>query len=130
MNPTDVFRKFVINILLFSFAVAAIGAVLFTGYLKAYYLQVFPYLLVFFIFFNILIFYLLIRASKLRPAKFISTFMMLTGIKLFVYLISLAGYVFADKPHAVPFLIAFLLLYIFYTVFEVMAVLGFLKKVK
>jgi hypothetical protein len=130
MIMPDTFKKFVINILILSFIITAIGAVLFTGYLSKYYLPVFPYVLVFYLGLNILVFYVLLKSSQFRPARFVSNFMMMTGIKLFAYLAFLVIYVFSDKPHAVTFLLTFLILYVVFTVFEVVAVLHYLKKLK
>jgi hypothetical protein len=71
----------------------------------------------------------LVSASNLRPATFINRFVALTGIRLFLFLIVILVYIFLIKYQPVSFLLTFLCGYFVYTVFEVVAILKYLKKI-
>ena len=72
----------------------------------------------------------IIIASQADNKKFTYKFMGATGLKMFVYLILIVIYLLLDREHAVPFLISFLILYVLYSFFEVLAVLKYLKNNK
>jgi len=69
----------------------------------------------------------LIIASREDSKKFTYKFMGATGLKMFIYLVMMVIYLLLDKNHAVPFLVSFLILYVLYSLFEVLAVLKYLK---
>jgi predicted PurR-regulated permease PerM len=50
--------------------------------------------------------------------------MLATFVKLLIYLVAVLAYVFTNKEKLLPFILAFFLLYIFYTVFEVINILS------
>lgn len=56
-----------------------------------------------------------------NPKKFVMRFMMTTTMKLLLYLSVILTFVLLNKSQAVAFVIAFLLFYIIFTVFEVLA---------
>lgn len=56
-----------------------------------------------------------------NPKKFVMRFMMTTTMKLLLYLSVILTFVLLNKSQAVAFVIAFLLFYIIFTVFEVRA---------
>lgn len=63
----------------------------------------------------------MVQAGKKRPGLFIRNFMALTVIKFFVYLIIIVAYCLLKPANAVAFSAGFLLLYFFFSAFEVMA---------
>lgn len=69
-----------------------------------------------------------IRASKERPQLFPTYFMAITGIKMLVYIVALAIYIFIYTTTAIPVIITFLILYVIYTILEVISALRILKK--
>jgi phosphatidylglycerophosphate synthase len=115
-------RTFLASILL-----AILGWVLFAGPLQAYYLSIFPYLLLFFVFITNLFHGLLIRAGKKDMIKFSNKFMMYSGIKLFIYITVILVYIFMNKGDAAPFLLAFLVLYFVFTFMEVVSATRYFK---
>ena len=121
-------KKFIIRTLNFSLIIAAIAFVIFYFLIPQFYLQVFPFLLLFFVLTTIGIHLLLTKAGK-KPIRQFSTFYLgsITA-KLFVYFIFIIAYVLADKSNAIPFIIAFLSLYILFTFFETYSLLNSLKK--
>jgi len=80
-----------------------------------WYLFIIPaYFLVLFIFFHSQ----LLKSSKKRAAAFVSSYMLLTGIKLFLNIGILMAFMFTLKTNVVTFTIAFLIHYFLYTGFE------------
>ena len=71
-----------------------------------------------------LIFHLVVHsASEKKFSKFISYFMLATVVKLLLYIIVIFLYVYQNKSDTLAFVITFLLLYIIYSVFEVINLL-------
>src|ERR1035437_10027956 len=96
--------------------------------LKIFYLRIFPFMLLCFFLINILVHYILVKASSKRPEKFSVHFMAAFGLKLLVYILFVGIYLFFRKQNAVPFLITFFILYLLYTILEVFEIVSFLKK--
>ena len=72
----------------------------------------------------------LIKSSSGRPQKFINMFMVVTGIKLMIYLFFILIYIIALTEYALPFLGIFFPLYIVFTVLEIKQLLAFLKNME
>jgi hypothetical protein len=72
--------------------------------------------------------YLLISAITLRPASFVNRFIALTGGRLLFYLLVILVYLVLVKYQPVSFVITFICGYLVFTIFEVAAILNFLKK--
>lgn len=121
-------KTFIIKILSFSLILSAISFVLFYLLIPQFYLQVFPFLIVFFVVLTIGMHLVLTRAGKKEIRQFSTYFMGSITAKLFIYLIFIIIYVFTDRENAVPFLLTFLCLYILFTFFETYSLLGDLKK--
>ncbi|MFM1876078.1 MAG: hypothetical protein RL266_1815 [Bacteroidota bacterium] len=69
-----------------------------------------------------------VKASHEKPTLFPTYFMAITGLKMLTYLIALGVYVYIFKDSATPVIIAFLTLYVIYTVLEVSSALKYFKK--
>ena len=118
-------NKFIIQLFVFS-GILGLLAYGLTFVLPAnYFSPVIPFLFPFFISITVIIFNFLVKSSEKKFNSFVNRFMMTTFIKLFVYLIVLIAYVFTHKQDAVPFIFAFFILYIAYTVFDVVILLKF-----
>ncbi len=61
----------------------------------------------------------LLNAEDKRPAVFVRRFMGTTTVRLFVFIIILAGYSFTHVPQAVSFILHFLVFYLVFTAFEI-----------
>jgi hypothetical protein len=72
--------------------------------------------------------YVLLRITAMNPRKFVGYFMLATTLKLMNYLIVVFVYVFYVKEGMLAFILAFFLLYIIYTVFEVITILAQTKE--
>lgn len=69
-----------------------------------------------------------IKASKENPNRFPTYFMAITGLKMLAYLVALGIYVFIFQKQAIPAIIGFLILYLTYTVLEVISAVRMVKK--
>ena len=79
----------------------------------------YPYIVLFFFSVTLLMHRLLVQAYQQRFARFTSRFMLITFVKLMLYLIVLAAYVFLVNPSdAKGFLVAFLVMYMAFLAFE------------
>lgn len=73
--------------------------------------------------------YILVKANENSPKRFIAYFMGVSGMKLLAYIAALAIYVLLiDREGAIPFVIAFAVLYLIYMVFDITALMGEVKK--
>jgi len=70
----------------------------------------------------------LLQISEKSAQKFSSRFMMVSGIKMIIYLIFITIYVFTFTDQAKVFLISFFILYITFTAFEVVQIMLYLKR--
>lgn len=68
-----------------------------------------------------------IKASGERPQLFPTYFMAITGLKMLVYILALGIYVFLYREIGIPVVIMFLILYVTYTILEVISALRILK---
>lgn len=75
----------------------------------------------FFVLVTALLHYILIRPGR-TPQQFVRMFMLLTTLKLFLFMLILVTYIFLiDTNSALVFIIYFLVFYFSYTAFEVAA---------
>ena len=85
------------------------------------------YILIFFYSVTLIMYYVLLKASEKRFSKFTTYFMLATFLKLMLYIAVLLIYVLLNRLDAIPFIITFFILYVFYTVFEVISILSYSK---
>lgn len=67
--------------------------------------------------------YILLRITRLNPRRFVSYFMLATFIKLIVYFSAVLVFVFTNRENILSFIITFFVMYILFTVFEVVLIL-------
>ena len=82
----------------------------------------------FFVITTVVIHIVLTRVAAKDPKKFIMTFMGITGIKLFGYLIIIVIYAFLNREAAIGFTMCFLVLYFLYSSFEVVVLYKQMRK--
>jgi len=87
-----------------------------------------PYLLILFYVITAVVHYVLLKITVLNPRKFVGYFMLATFLKLLNYLIVIVVYVFIVKEGILSFVLSFFVLYIIYTVFEVVTILAQTKE--
>jgi len=120
--------KFLRNILVYSAVLGAIAIVLYFFLPKQVITPVLPYLFFFFTSLTLISYYVLLGSIKAKMSRFVNTFLISTIVKLIIYISVMIIYVLMNRPDAVPFMIAFFILYLFYTVFEVIHMIGLTRQ--
>ena len=121
-------KVFIIKILTLSIILTLISAVLFLTVLKTFYFRSFPLQLLIIASLTAFGHIRLIKACELNMRKFATVFMLSVTMKLIVYLSFLLIGLLIDHSNAMTFVLTFFILYVCYTVFEVIEALKFLKK--
>lgn len=87
--------------------------------------------LLIYIYFSIITFlfhYGIVRTTRLRPQVFVRYYMGATTFKLLLHLGIIIIYSIFHRPMAVHFIVTFMIMYLLFTAFEVMAVWRKIKK--
>lgn len=122
------FKNFVRNIAILTMALAVIALAMYYLAPKKYLTPTLPYQIVFFLVITLgLHYFLLNSAENKKKVKFISSFMLVTTVKLLGFLAIILIYAFQAPHDAVTFLITFFILYMLYTIFEIISILKFIK---
>lgn len=121
-------KKFIIREIVFATILGIVAYVLFQTILKEHYLPVFWILFCLISLFTAIFHLSIIQASNKEFSKFSSKFMMFAGIKMIIYLFIIVFYAFLFPDKAKFFLISFFILYMFFTAFEVIHIVGYFKK--
>ncbi len=72
----------------------------------------------------------MLRITRNDVSKFSFKFMMLSFLKMFIYIVFGVLYIVFDEENAVNFLIVYLLLYVAYAVYEVKSVMKLINDSK
>ena len=121
-------RFFLKKALLFCLALSGISLILFDTLLKAHYLKIFPLQFGLLALVTVLSHLRLMNAIQLNVRKFNTIFLSIMSLKLFIYLTFILVCLLIDRSRAIEFVLSFLILYIFFTVFEVTEISNFLRK--
>ena len=124
----DFRKKFIVSLSVLTSIIVLIGFIVFWFILPGKYLNVFPFLLLFFSFVTLVTHFVLMRSLTKSQRAFINTFMLSVMARLLVYLMFFGIYIYLNKENVLVFTIIFLLFYITFTLFEVISVLRYLKK--
>ena len=124
------FKRFALFLFLFTAVITLAGYLVMKYLLPGHYFTGCLFLPLMLYIVTIAVHRYLIIASREEDKKFTYRFIGATGIKMAIYMVFLVVYLLLDREHAMPFLICFLVLYVFYSVFEVLAVLKYLKNNK
>lgn len=123
-----IFKRFLMQELLFTVLVAVIALVLFKTVLVEFYLPVFWILIAIIAILTSVFHYSIIQIQDKGASKFATRFMMVSGIKMMIYLVFITLYAFIFPDKAKIFLISFFILYLLYTVFEVVLIVRYLRR--
>lgn len=125
MTPYLAYLK---QLLLFSIALGVVGGAL--NYLlpAGYVTSALPYLFLLFIAVNLAGYYFLVKSLERKFIKFLNTFLLFTTLKLLLYIAVLVIYILLHRYDAVPFGLTFFILYLFYTVHEIVSLFAQSKK--
>ena len=124
------YLAFIKKLFLYTVFIAVIGVA--AAYLLPanYITPTLPFLYVFFFAATLLVHYVLLQVSLKKASSFINYFMLLTFGKLIFFLSIVLAYALLRREDAAQFIIAFFVLYIFFTVFEVVQSLSLTKSIQ
>lgn len=120
-------KKFITRGIIISLILSIVGFFMFITILKEYFSFSFPVLLLVIFLINVLFHHYLIRSAGGSNRKFPIKFLSATAIKMGLYLVLIILFVVFDRENAVPFLFVFMIIYVVFTIFEVVSVLDYLK---
>lgn len=83
-----------------------------------------PFLIIYFYLITLGVHIIIVRATRRSPRQFVTWFMGATFLKFFIYVITVFIYAFFNRADLIPFVISFFILYIIYTIIEVVSVVG------
>jgi len=86
-----------------------------------------PYLFVFFTAVTLTGYYFIIRSANTKFIRFINSYLLVTVIKLFLFIGVIFFYLLHNRQDAAPFAFSFLILYLCYMIFEVVNLVSFFK---
>lgn len=126
---SQAFRSYIIKLSIFTGVFAVIGIVA-QSLLPAHrFPSAFLPLLGFYYLLSAGAHFILLKGNEKSPNRFTAYFMAVSGLKMLAYIIALAIYVgLIDRAGAIPFVIAFTVFYAFYTVFDVVMLMGEVRK--
>jgi hypothetical protein len=121
------FKKFIRGLTVFTLIIVGVSAVLFLLFFKAYYLPVFPVVVLFYYLSTAFLHKYMIHITRKADSNFSFKFMLISFVKMFVYIVFGVLYIIIDDKNAVAFLIFYLLLYVAYAVYEVRSIINFIN---
>jgi hypothetical protein len=86
-----------------------------------------PWLFVFFIGVTLAGYYFILRSAKTRFIKFINAYLLVTVVKLFLFIGVIFLYLLHNRQDAAAFAISFFVLYLCYMIFEVVNLVSYFK---
>lgn len=116
-------KKFFYKVIAISLVLAILGAIVFVFVIPQYYLPVLPFLLLFFAVTTLLLHHYQLQLAKKSMARFTSSTMLISFLKLFLYSLVAVIYIIFDTENAKVFVACLMLFYIVFTTFETVEVL-------
>lgn len=124
------FFKFIKGLTIYTLIILGVGSLLFLTVFKSYYLNILPVVLLFYYISTLVLHKFMLQISQKDISRFSFKFMMLSLIKMFVYIIFGVLYIIIDEENAVIFLIVYLILYVAYAIYEVRSVMNLINESK
>ena len=117
IDPLNIFLK---KLLFLSTGVAFFILIFYFAADGAWFSPALPFLLIFFMAVTLLSYYYLQKSALRDPRRFIQSYLGTTVARLMLYLAIIVVYVLLYRQDAVNFLAGFFVLYVIYSVFEVL----------
>ena len=114
--------KFLRQLLIFSVILGFIALILDYLLPKTYLSPAIPFLFFFFIAASLISWHFLQHSFDKRFIRFVNTYLLTVIAKLFLYIGVMISYVFINRKDAVAFMLGFFILYLCYTIFEVVCI--------
>ncbi|MBN3035296.1 MAG: hypothetical protein JW861_06895 [Bacteroidales bacterium] len=112
-------KRFLIRLTFLTLLIAAATYIAFRLLPPSYVTPALPGIILFFYVTTVLVHWILLKASHSRFERFVNWFMLLTVGKLILFLTLILVYSLINREDAVAFILAFSVLYVAYTLFEV-----------
>jgi len=116
--------KYARQLLLLTFAAGILSLALFFILPHAWVSPSLPFLFVFYYSCSLISYIFLDRSFSKKINRFVSVYMLTTAVKLFLYVAVIIIYALVNRKDAIPFLLNFFILYLVYTVFEVIQIVS------
>lgn len=126
----NTFRRYLIRLGFITIFSGVIALGFYWKLFPEFYLNIFPFLILFFFITHALTNYLISTVNIDDHRKYINRFLLSSSIKLLTYLLFILVYLFFNREKALLFVIPFFILYLIFTSFEVTFLTGTLKKNK
>jgi len=117
------FKVYIKKSIILTIAIGIIAYILTFFLPERYCSPTLPYLIIFFFAVNMIVHYLLQKAEERQFRRFITNYMLATFLRFFLYLIIIIAYVLTNRNDAIPFIITFFILYVIYSIHEVITIL-------
>ncbi len=88
-----------------------------------------PGIIIFFLLLTISVFYFQIKVSLQKTSKMVNFFMIATALRLLLFLVVVISYSLLNKGDAANFIISFFIIYLAFSVFEVIQLLTLQDKI-
>jgi len=119
LNTSTPYFAFLRRLLVFSAILGIVATGLYFLLPLKYISPALPFLFIFFIAVTLAGYYFLLRSTGKAFITFVNYYLVITVIKLFLFIGVIFLYLILNRADAVSFAISFLILYLFYLVFEV-----------
>jgi len=117
------YRSFLLKLFIFSLVIGLVVLLLNLFLPPDMVSPTLPFLVIYFFVITAAVHYALVRSTAYSARRYVSYFMLATFAKFFIYVVTVFAYAFFNRSDLLPFVIAFFILYILYTVFEVLAII-------
>lgn len=125
---TAQFIRYARALILFSFIIALLCLGAMYALPVKYITPMLPYVLIFFLIISLAVYYFVEKAVVKRFSIFTNYFMIISMLKVLIYLAIIIIYAFMNKQDAIAFILTFFLFYSGYTTFEVIWMLRIREK--
>lgn len=119
----SLYISFLRRLLLFTLILGIISTILWLVIPDRIVTPALPFLLCLFLSVTLLSYYLQLKSQTERFIRFVNAYMLLMAAKLFLYIIIIVAYAFTFRTDIIPFMIAFFILYLCYSIFEAVSLL-------
>jgi hypothetical protein len=124
------FVQFLVGLSVYTAILVLITVVVFALLPAGYASEALPFQFVLYYAVTLTVHYLLLRASEKGAGSFVTRFMLVSFLKLLLYIIVLVAYLYLNRSDALRFAIPYLGLYILYSVFEIYSITRYSKTYK
>jgi hypothetical protein len=114
---------FIKNLIIFTL-IAGIAEWAFSYFVEVkWFSKSWPFVVLFFMAFTLLMHRYLLVSTEGNPKRFVFSFMLITTVKILLYLAIMLIYVLFNRPDAIGFIVAFFINYFLFTAFELNTVI-------